>query len=557
MKTSIADNYRHIDFTRLVNKIKSILAALSITILIFFGFPSCSQRDIPKDNAVSTVPLDSIVPQDTIITVYSPISLDSTLISPFFNTYPDLKKYEKDLVEIYHNHNFTYIWLDQKGIVVYGHSLYRKVKNIETEGVFSTFPYEVAIDSIFNENIKNAEEHPNAELLITSLYLYYFDEVYQGIDPKTTTDMGWLLPRKKISYTVLLDSIISDQKLQVQDSLNLFSQYYKLRDVLKRFRAIEQEGGWITIVTEPGHKTYKLNDTSEVILQIRNRLYVTGELKHNNESNVYDEELLGAVKSFQVHNGYKLDSLIRAEHIAALNIPVNEYIKKLVVNMERCRWVPPQVSTAEEFVFVNIPAFELKLYRNGIIELNSPVVVGRVMTKTVIFDGMMTYIVFSPYWNIPQSIINNEVIPGIEKDEDYLKKRNMDWNGGQVRQRPGRNNSLGLVKFMFPNSKSIYLHDSPAKSLFEREDRAMSHGCIRVAKARDLAIKILEGDEEWPIAKIDAAMDGRKETICTLKKELPVYIGYFTAWVDEQGDINFYNDVYKRDDRLAALLFYK
>lgn len=225
--------------------------------------------------------------------------------------------------------------------------------------------------------------------------------------------------------------------------------------------------------------------------------------------------------------------------------------------MERCRWISPEVFKAEEFIFVNIPSYSLYLFHDGMIEFESPVIVGEIMTKTVIFDGKMSYIVFSPYWNLPKTIIENEVIPGIEKDEDYLKNRNMEWNDGQVRQLPGRNNSLGLVKFMFPNSNEIYLHDSPAKSLFKRENRARSHGCIRVGKARELAITILKEDEDWTVEKIDAAMNVGEESIYSLKNKIPVYIGYFTAWVDEQGQINFYKDVYERDERLAKLLFYK
>jgi murein L,D-transpeptidase YcbB/YkuD len=197
------------------------------------------------------------------------------------------------------------------------------------------------------------------------------------------------------------------------------------------------------------------------------------------------------------------------------------------------------------------------LFRDGKIEFDSPVVVGEIMTKTVIFDGMMSYIVFSPYWNLPKSIIEYEVLPGIEKNKHYLKNHNMEWNDGHVRQLSGKNNSLGLVKFMFPNSNDIYFHDSPAKSLFKREERALSHGCVRVGKARELAIKILENDKDWPVEKIDAAMNAGEETICSLKNKIPVYIGYFTAWVDEEGRVNFYKDVYERDEKLAELLFYK
>jgi len=203
---------------------------------------------------------------------------------------------------------------------------------------------------------------------------------------------------------------------------------------------------------------------------------------------------------------------------------------------------------------VNIPSFRLNVYRDGKNIFESPVVVGKSMNKTVIFSGMMSYIVFSPYWNVPQSIINKEVKPGMAKNKNYLEAHNMEWNNGQVRQKPGKNNSLGQVKFIFPNSNDIYLHDTPAKSLFNKESRAYSHGCIRVGKPRDLAVTILEEDPDWSPSRIDAAMNSGKETTCVLKKKIPVYIGYFTAWVDEKGVINFYDDVYERDDPLTALL---
>jgi murein L,D-transpeptidase YcbB/YkuD len=237
-----------------------------------------------------------------------------------------------------------------------------------------------------------------------------------------------------------------------------------------------------------------------------------------------------------------------------MNVPVGSRIKQILVNMERCRWISPDFARAREYIVVNIPAFKLNLVRNGKVELESPVVVGKTVTKTVIFSGMLSYIVFSPYWNLPQSIINKEVKPGMAKDKNYLEKHNMEWNNGQARQKPGKNNSLGLVKFIFPNSNDIYMHDTPAKSLFEKESRAFSHGCIRVGKPRDLAIAILADDPNWTPGKIDAAMHAGKENTYVLKEKVPVYIGYLTAWVDGQGEINFYNDIYERDARLAQLL---
>jgi murein L,D-transpeptidase YcbB/YkuD len=479
------------------------------------------------------------------------------LLAPFFDSYPELKKYEGELVEIYRNYNFNYIWFSKKSIAEYGNSLYSKVQNIEDEGIYTTFPYQKDIDDIFKNPKKYSRKQPGSELLLTGLYLFYVNEVYKGIDHSTTTDIGWLLQRKKLSNTGLLDTIISDQELQHEDSLILFSQYYQLRDALKRYRGIEKNGGWIPIKPEPDHKGYKPNDSSGVIRQIRERLYVSGEIKKNNKSNVYDDELQAAVTTFQTRNGFKPDPTISAGHIEAMNIPVGEYIKIIVVNMERCRWITPEIFKAKEFIFSNIPSYRINLFRDGKIEFDSPVVVGEIMTKTVIFDGKMSYIVFSPYWNLPKSIIENEVMPGIEKDKRYLENHHMEWNDGQVRQLPGKNNSLGLVKFMFPNSNDIYFHDSPAKSLYNREDRALSHGCVRVGKARELAIKILENDEDWPVEKIDAAINAGEETICSLKNKIPVYIGYFTAWVDEQGQVNFYKDIYERDEKLAELLFYK
>lgn len=516
-----------------------ILFSISIVIMISLVFQSCRQKGNSVDNSDSNIPLDSL------------------LIAPFFKTYPALKNYEKDLVEVYRNNNSNYIWFDHKGIVEYGNLLYSKVIYIEDDGISSTFPYQKDIDGIFKDNIENAQENPNAELLLTSLYLFYVDEVYKGIDHKSITNTGWLLPRKKLDYNILLDSIISDRKLQHEDSLTLFSQYYLLRDALKRYRSIEENGGWIAIEQEKDHKAYKPNDTSKVIQQIRDRLYLTGEIKQNNPSNTYDAELVAAVKSFKMHNGFKTDSLILPKHIEAMNITVGERIKTIVVNMERCRWISPEVFKADRFIFVNIPSYKLSFISSGKMEFESSVVVGDSATKTVIFDGKMSYIVFSPYWNLPKSIIDKEVIPGIKKNKNYLKSHNMEWNKGQVRQLPGKNNSLGLIKFMFPNNNDIYLHDSPAKSLFENDNRAVSHGCVRVGKARELAGIILKDDKKWTPKKIDAAMNAHKESICLLKNKIPVYISYFTAWVDEQGQINFYKDVYERDDRLATLLFYK
>jgi L,D-transpeptidase YcbB len=485
------------------------------------------------------------------------LPFDSNQVYAFFLSFPQLKRYEKEVAVIYRSHNFSHIWYDEKGIVEFGQTLYSKVRELDAEGVSAKFPYQEKIDGVFENEKANTLTGEETELMLTNLYLFYADQVIKGIDDTTTTALGWLLPRKRVEYVPLLDSLMTEPHLINRNDSVFFGQYYKLRDVLKRYREIERNGGWNTIDLDPKLKAYKPGDTARAIRQIRERLFITGDLKQNNQSNRYDADLVEAVKSYQLRNGNNPTEKILPGHIREMNVPIGERIKKIIVNMERCRWISPEFARAKEFIVVNIPAFRLHFVRNGKIVLISPVVVGKNVTKTVIFSGMLSYIVFSPYWNIPQSIINKEVKPGMAKNKNYLETHNMEWNNGQVRQKPGKNNSLGLVKFIFPNSNDIYMHDTPAKSLFAQESRAFSHGCIRVGKPRDLAIAILEDDPAWTPQKIDAAMNAGKESTYRLKEKMPVYIGYFTAWVDAKGVINFYKDIYNMDERLSELLIGK
>jgi murein L,D-transpeptidase YcbB/YkuD len=238
-----------------------------------------------------------------------------------------------------------------------------------------------------------------------------------------------------------------------------------------------------------------------------------------------------------------------------MNLTVQDYIRKIMTNMERCRWIDPKQTQAPEFIMINIPSFELVYSNNGKTALESNVIVGQNMMETVIFSSNISSIVFSPYWYVPQSIIDNELKFNIERDKDYLASRDMEWNNGKVRQKPGSKNALGLVKFVFPNTNSIYLHDTPAKALFDLDYRAYSHGCINMDKAKELAFLILKDDPDWPVERINEAMKGEKETTCVLKNKVPVYISYFTAWVGNDNEVHFYDDIYGRDAKLQSLLF--
>jgi murein L,D-transpeptidase YcbB/YkuD len=188
------------------------------------------------------------------------------------------------------------------------------------------------------------------------------------------------------------------------------------------------------------------------------------------------------------------------------------------------------------------------------------VVVGKEGHNTVIFTGNLKYIVFSPYWNVPTSIVRNEVLPGMKRNKNYIASHNMEITGYSgnlpiVRQKPGPKNSLGRVKFLFPNSYNIYLHDTPSKSLFSENSRAFSHGCIRLGEPAKLAQFLLRKDSSWTDEKIQKAINSGKEQYVTLKNPVPVYIGYFTAFVDRKGRLNFRDDIYGHDERMGKMMF--
>ena len=213
------------------------------------------------------------------------------------------------------------------------------------------------------------------------------------------------------------------------------------------------------------------------------------------------------------------------------------------------------VSMNKDYFLINIPEFRFYAFENNKPVWNMKVVVGKSIHETAVFSGTLRYVVFAPYWNVPPGILKDEVLPAISRSKNYLAKNHMEWYGGTVRQLPGPWNALGKVKFLFPNSHNIYLHDTPAKELFKRDQRSFSHGCIRVEEPKRLAEYVLRDQQEWTSERIDSAMNGAKEIQITLKKTFPVLIAYFTAWVDEGGQLNFRKDIYNKDHRLAELIY--
>lgn len=482
------------------------------------------------------------------------IPLDSTGIDAFFKKFPDFKEFKPEIKELYKKHNYHYIWHDKRGLIEFSEVLFNRVHQIEKEGLPAKIPYEEQLSELFFNN-SSTKPDLEAELLVSSMYFYWAHRVYKGLDAKDSRQTGWYLPRERVSYVSYLDTLMREPERIKKDEGEMFAQYYNLRKALQKYREIEKKGGWQAINVGEKFKTLKEGDSSATVAQVRKRLFAEGYLKKDSQSAIFDKDLSDGLLEYAKRHNLDGDRKITASLIKNLNISVADRIKAISVNMERCRWVSPEMNTAQEFITVNIPAFWLQYIRDGKEVMTSRVVVGKEMNKTVVFSGKLSYIVFAPYWNVPTSILEKEIKPELAKNPNYLAEHNMEWYDGRLRQKPGGNNSLGLVKFMFPNSNNIYLHDTPAKSLFNKDERAFSHGCVRVEKARDLAVMITKNDGKWTADKVDKAMNAGTESSYVLKKKIPVYIAYFTAWADENGNTAFFDDVYQRDDRLAHMLY--
>lgn len=532
---------------------KNITFAMAFIMSIFL---LCSFEIVRAENRNN-----HFISKNTVISTNSKNERDSIFyvnvkgFDAFFKKYPKYKSYRTTTETLYKNRNYNTIWYDDRSIAELGHVLYAKLNSMQSDlGIKNRVPYKEEIDQIFNETSSEKPTKMNSEILLTCMYIYYADKVYSGLDEEKVKELGWYLPKKEISYEKILDSLLIQPDLINKNSTVLFSQYYKLEEILKKYQAIEKTGEWSKIDTTAVYTEYKPDDSLKTIAQVRNRLYVLGDLKEDSKSNFYDADLMAGVLNYKKRHGLRLNYTLAPEHIRLMNTPIEKLIQTLVVNMERCRWIPPTLEQQHEYVMINIPSFRLIYVKDGKYELESNVFVGTRMNETVIFSGSIDRIVFSPYWNIPSSIIENELKFQISQNPNYLEEHNMEIKNGRYRQKPGPDNSLGLVKFLFPNPNDIYMHDTPKKSLFNYESRTFSHGCINVEKAKELAEKLLEDDPKWSVDKINEAMSGKEEIPYKVDNKIPIYIGYFTSWVNDDGEVSFFTDIYARDERLYTVL---
>ncbi len=342
--------------------------------------------------------------------------------------------------------------------------------------------------------------------------------------------------------------------------------YDWLCDALARYREIASGGGWPSIPSGP---TLKPGMTSERIVPLRQRLQRTGDLAdvQTGDPEVFDAALKRAVITFQKRHGLAPDGAVGQVTLAALNVPVEQRIDQIRVNLERIRWVYKELP--EDYVIVDIAGFHVYLLQEDEIVWQARAQVGRPYRDTPVFRDSMRYLEFNPTWTVPQTILREDILPRLEHGPDYLAKRNMrilhhngkpvdvstiDWPSVAagnfpylLRQEPGPDNSLGRVKFMFPNKHAVYIHDTPSKSLFAHNERMFSSGCIRVERPFELAELLLDDPERWDQQGIQQLLDSRRTQRVNLKEPLPVLILYWTAEADADGRVHFRRDVYDRD----------
>lgn len=336
---------------------------------------------------------------------------------------------------------------------------------------------------------------------------------------------------------------------------------------MQQYEAIVQSGGWPVI---PDGDPLKKGDRGERVAVVRTRLAKSGDLEASldNGSQEFDEALSQAVIAFQERHGEEGDGIVGGETLAAMNIPAEQRLEQLRLNVQRRAELPPIPSGRA--VFVNIPDFTLVATENGKAVLNMKVVVGDEMGQTPTFADEIETIVFHPFWNVPTKITREEIAEKVRKDPNYLAKKHMEVVKGEsdkaqildpasinwanlpekmpfrLRQRPGSDNALGRVKFLFPNKYNVYLHDTPEQARFDDNERNDSHGCIRVEKPLELAQFLLKGEPKWDNDAVAAAMQGNEQKTVSLSHKVPVNIFYWTAWV-RNGKVQFREDFYEKD----------
>ena len=449
------------------------------------------------------------------------------------------------------------VWTSGSALTPAGQRLRDALAGVTDEGL-----------DLIRYDAEEAHDPASVEIGLTASLARYAADLANGrLDARRVTILWRLRPRAFDVLPLLQQAAELGPEAALETVRPVHPQYAALRDALRHYAGLAATEGGVPVLPAG----LKLRAGARGAHALRARLAFWGDLDERAASgDVFDAVTVAALKRFEARHALAATGTVGPEVVAALNTPARDRIRQIALNLERWRW--QERAPAGRSVLVNIPAFELHAYDNGSEALAMRVITGRPETQTPVFAQAMTSVVLSPYWSVPTNIMLDETMPAVRRDPGYLRRQNLEvLRGDQVvdpsrvdwkrdvrniafRQRPGAGNSLGLVKFQLPNPFNVYLHDTPNDALFLRPQRAFSHGCVRLEKPEALARWVLADVPGWSPARIAAGMRAGRESLVALPTPIPVSIGYFTVWVDADGTVRFFPDVYRHDAAQAPLL---
>jgi murein L,D-transpeptidase YcbB/YkuD len=500
----------------------------------------------------------------------------SRYLEQLLESNPDrLPELEQDAVlESYRSRHFKLLWSNEKGWLDRAYDLLHVIIKARDEGLDPA-------DYQF-EQLKKYWDSPGLgesvklDLLLSAALYRYSNDVYSGKFVASEVDPDWHIKNKALDSGKLFKDVARKSSISklLKDLPPRHDGYLALREQLKQFRELAQQGGWPRFGWGPVLERDVQHD--QVVL-LRRRLKLTGDLVVDPfpDMDIYDRWLEEAVMRYQQRHGLEVDGKVGPQTRRSLNVTVSERIRQIRINMERWRWLPRQLGN--RYVVVNMTGFELYIMEKGSVMLSMPVIVGKAYRSTPTFTGLISYMEYNPYWTIPKKLVLEDIIPRQLRDPTYLSRKSIkvyrgwsnpreidpagvDWSKIDeekfpywMRQEPGPKNALGRIKFLFSNPYEVYLHGTPDKHLFERVVRAFSSGCIRVKDPVRLASFLLnDGSREMEEEVLSNIHLGTNQGI-TLPIAVPIYLVYWTAWVDEDGGMHFRHDIYGRDARLIEL----
>ena len=509
---------------------------------------------------------------------------DSTYLNIIFNDSP--LHSPSELFSFYSDRAFEPSWSVNQILTCNALELRLLIQQAEFEGLVPEDYHLEGLNPFFEKFFNGTPLTPlelaKVDFLLSDAFILYANHIYSGKVHPEHINGSWEIIQKvnepKVLEKLNLAVTQNEVRTQIFGLHPKFAIYKRMRQSMIKYLDLQKEQvdeKWETIKIKDA---IELSQANPQINTIRKRLLFWADLDdyqvQEGNGDIYDSLLMEGVKNFQQRNGLQADGVLGKATIEALNKNPKELIKQVSVNMERLRWLPD--TTVNEFILVNIANYGMDYIREMDTLLHSNAIVGKTYRKTPVFNAGMSYLVFSPTWTVPPTILKNDVIPAVKKNLNYLTAKNMrilDFSGQEinpstinwksvngnnfkymVRQDPGKDNALGQVKFMFPNKHNVYIHDTPSRTLFSKEDRALSSGCIRIQKPFELAKLLLADQPDWTDELIKKAMSSSKAESVSLTRKIPVIILYLTFWTDSKGKEQVRKDIYSRDDELFLLL---